>query len=163
MVIKTVGGIATSLNRVYGTMESAAFSLGNFFFGDSRARIAAHIRTGLKWIKNIYGVGVTKGAANKLSNSIATLPASVGKGGLFRSIGTHPWRWGAGVAAGSSLIGTAGGIMGTIRWSPREKLRFINYGPGYVTWTKKSGMPHNHLSTDGLPQALSKMRHSSYI
>ena len=36
-------------------------------------------------------------------------------------------------------------------------------GPGYITWSKKGGMPANHLSTRGLTNALSRARHTSII
>ena len=39
----------------------------------------------------------------------------------------------------------------------------VSYGSGYISWSKTSGMPANHLSTDGLSLALSKNRHISTI
>ena len=37
------------------------------------------------------------------------------------------------------------------------------YGSGYISWSKNSGMPADHLSTNGLSLALSNTRHTSVI
>lgn len=37
------------------------------------------------------------------------------------------------------------------------------FGSGFITWSKGSGMPANHLSSNGIGLALSANRHSSII
>ena len=79
-------------------------------------------------------------------------------------MGRHP----KSVIGGSAAL-TAGYGIASQSW---KALTFSNnrpgvpstaYGPGYMSWGKRTGMPANHLSTQGLSLGLSKMRHTSTI
>lgn len=66
-----------------------------------------------------------------------------------------------GASAALSSIGNQ--LWKTIRFRSIDRPTSLRYGPGYISWGKTSGMPANHLSTDGLSLALSNMRHTSAI
>lgn len=81
--------------------------------------------------------------------------------------------WG-GKAAYATAVGMAGLVGGyTVGRSMLSQLRHTQpvetihrgggYGPGYITWSKKSGMPANHLGTNNLMNSLHRMRHDSII
>ena len=73
----------------------------------------------------------------------------------------------AGVTAGAlvGMYSLSKSILSTYRWTspPENKQYGVGYGPGFISWSKKGGMPANHLSTNGLTNALHGMRHSSII
>ena len=75
--------------------------------------------------------------------------------------------YGGGIFLGSALM--ASHVIKSI-WSNSKRnsrvqsnMQGSGYGPGYITWSKKRGMPANHLSTRGLTNALHRSRHSSII
>lgn len=82
---------------------------------------------------------------------------------LFKKIGRHPWRAGMILTGLTMGVNMLGGLMKTFRSEPVGRIASAGTGPGYISWAKQSGMPRNHLSTDGLSLALHKMRHASTI
>ncbi len=82
---------------------------------------------------------------------------------MAKVIGKYPG-WAAvsiGLVAGGINIGRQ--MYRTVNFKPPERPSALRAGPGYISWGKTAGMPANHLSTDGLSLALSKMRHTSTI
>lgn len=81
-------------------------------------------------------------------------------------VGRAGWLRGAGyIAAASLAIKTVGALWHSIKWSrpARNSGPMGGYGPGYLSWSKRSGLASNHLATDGLSLALHKMRHTSGV
>ena len=71
-----------------------------------------------------------------------------------------------GVALGGLALG--GQIVKSL-WSRSQRGSVLSSrqgagaGPGYISWSKKTGMPANHLGTRGLTNALHRNRHNSII
>jgi len=82
---------------------------------------------------------------------------------IFKFGARNPILSGGLLALGATAMHTAGGLFRTFDRPPIEKPRSLTLGPGFINWSKTSGMPANHLSTDGLALALSKTRHVSLI
>lgn len=87
---------------------------------------------------------------------------------LFKTIGGY-----RGIAPGIGVgitIGllTAGNYLGknifnAVRRPPPQRIGHGISGPGFITFSKTRGMPHNHLSTEGLSLALHGLRHTSQL
>lgn len=74
--------------------------------------------------------------------------------------------WGATFAffGASAAISTMGSqLWKRVQMRPISRTSGLRSGPGYISWGKTSGMPANHLSTDGLGLSLSNLRHTSVI
>ena len=75
----------------------------------------------------------------------------------------HPIR--AGIAVAGVTMAATG--IGSLWRSMKISRPFLDkgpvggYGAGYISWSRKSGMPPNHLSTDNLSLSLHKMRHTT--
>lgn len=82
---------------------------------------------------------------------------------FFKQMGRHPWRAGMILTGLTMGVNMLGGLMKTFRSEPVGRIASAGTGPGYISWAKQSGIPRNHLSTDGLSLALHKMRHASTI
>ena len=93
----------------------------------------------------------------------STFLQEVFSGKIVGSIAKHPWGWGGGVAVGVVGWNTGRALFRSIGVRQPAPIKPAGGGPGYISWAKKSGMPHNHLGTEGLSLALNKMRHSSTI
>jgi len=70
---------------------------------------------------------------------------------------------GAGIFWGIAALGFSASkqLIKSFQFRPADKPARLGSGPGYISWSKSSGMPHNHLSTDGLSLSLNNMRHTS--
>lgn len=83
--------------------------------------------------------------------------------GLYAGFGIKS----AGVAlgVGVGIYALSKSILSTLRWQqPVERQQIgVGYGPGFISWSKKQGMPPNHLGTDNLMNSLHRNRHSSII
>ena len=75
----------------------------------------------------------------------------------------NPFMTGLALFAGSALVGTGRQLARQVSFSQPERPSALRAGPGYISWSKSSGMPPGHLSTDGLSLALSNARHTSTI
>jgi len=77
--------------------------------------------------------------------------------------GMSPFLAAAGWAVAAAAFGTGQSLARTVTLRRIEKPANVGTGSGFISWSKSSGMPANHLSTNGLSLALSNMRHSSTI
>ncbi len=66
-------------------------------------------------------------------------------------------------ALAAGVYGVGNQLTKTLKFRPIERPSSLRSGSGYISWSKKQGMPANHLSTDGLSLAMSNMRHTSTI
>ena len=79
-------------------------------------------------------------------------------------VGRHPKTTIGGFAALTATSGIGSNSWKSLTFSnERPGTPSTSYGPGYMSWGKRTGMPANHLSTQGLSLGLSKMRHTSTI
>ena len=75
---------------------------------------------------------------------------------------------GLGMFGGAALLGVGMAVTtkvwDSIQWEqPGTRRSGSGYGPGFISWSKTSGMPANNLGTKNLPEALHRTRHSSNI
>ena len=106
---------------------------------------------GISPINRGLGSKIVYGWLDKFSRA---LPQFSGKGAI-----------GVGIAFGGLAMaaGIGGNLKKSIKWRSIDKPSTMIGGPGYISWNKTSGMPSDHLSTNGLSLSLSKMRHSSIL
>jgi hypothetical protein len=106
---------------------------------------------------------VNVGMAGKTQKFLAGAWSSKFKTGLRAGIGVRT----AGVAlgVGMGIYALSKSLLSTLRWQqPVEREQVgVGYGPGFISWSKKEGMPANHLGTNNLMNALHRNRHSSII
>lgn len=82
--------------------------------------------------------------------------------GTVNGMYKHPYASGAlsgGVGAGVSGVGS---VMSLLK-KERPQAQDIANGSGYISWSKRNGLPGNNLSTNGLGLSLNKLRHTSII
>ncbi len=98
------------------------------------------------------------GAHRRIGAPVAGLITHPGMRGTFARRGLIGGAGVAGLTVGS-YKGVASMRMPGPDLGSQQGMSF--YGPGYYTWAKGpgSGMPSNHLSTQGLTQSLHRMRH----
>lgn len=109
-----------------------------------------------------YDRGLRTSAIRRLAvNSVFNKRASMGK--LIMGVTRHPIISGIVMFGASAMMGTGRQLTKSISFSQPQRPSALRSGPGYISWSKTSGMPANHLSTDGLGLALSNARHTSTI
>lgn len=83
----------------------------------------------------------------------------------MRGFAKHPYAVAGTVAAAVGVYTLGKSMMSSLRWTaPEENIQQgAGYGPGYISWSKKTGMPANHLGTRDMMDSLHRMRHSSII
>lgn len=84
-------------------------------------------------------------------------------GGMAAWTGRHPYWTAGGFAAGVMGMSMGNHLMKTTNFHRPQGSGAFSMGPGYVSWSKASGMSPSHGATDGLTLSLSNMRHTSYI
>ena len=182
MMLRGTADIAESVNgRVYRNAYLASKRTNLYRPNDPRQ---SEIRTAQ--LAGIYKTAKVSGkqAGVSVKNNIVDTYESVGMQGV-RKTGGFMGRRAAGMSgaisspgrrgtfARGTLIsgaGVAGLTVGSYKGVASMRLPgpelgsqqgMSFYGPGYFTWAKGpgTGMPANHLSTQGLTQALHRMRH----
>ena len=167
-----IAGVAkTSAASIYAPISSVSMfqSMQDLFYSGPKTRGARGPTAGF-W--RFMGNKLTKRIPLKTFGKKMTLfeKAGVGIGNLGSGLMPRtPFGRikGAGMVIGAVIGGiqVARTLGRAVSWTGQDKYRHVGSGggPGYTTWSKKNGMPANHLSTDNLSNSLHNMRHTSII
>jgi hypothetical protein len=115
-----------------------------------------------------YTSELTKGIQSQLGGRwqgfIKQVGFQKGLGAIWKS---KNFRWGAFGAVGalSGVYSLSKGLMSSLRWTQRREVqqRGMGFGPGFITWSKRKGMPAQHAGTQDLTDSLHRLRHTSII
>lgn len=111
-----------------------------------------------------HDIGVSN--VNFLKNINASFKRSAESkvGMLMQRVGVaRPGLWAAAFGTAILIDNLFGAARKTINWKPVERQGGYSEGPGYISFSKTSGMPDNHLNTQGIGLSLSRLRHTSII
>jgi len=124
---------------------AARVSLVSNFSGIGSMQLEKLSKVDTKWMRNFM---------SNIPKPFRTIGGIIGRNPKTAAIGLTTLTMG---------VNMLGGLLKSFRSEPVGRIASSGTGPGYISWAKRSGMPRNHMSSDGISLALHKMRHASTI